>query len=48
MEVDQPKLYTELSSWWQLISSPGGYAGEAAFFAKLFRAEGARTGQRWR
>ena len=43
MSEDLPKLYTELSGWWQLISPTEDYADEAAFFAELFRAEGVRT-----
>ena len=35
---EQPKLYTELSDWWQLVSPTEDYADEAAFFASLFRA----------
>jgi SAM-dependent methyltransferase len=41
--AEQPKLYTELAGWWQLISPTGDYADEAAFLGKLFRAEDART-----
>ena len=29
-----PKLYTELASWWQLLSAPADYAEEAAFYAR--------------
>ena len=43
MDADQPKLYTELSGWWQLISPTEDYADEAAFFAELLRSEGVET-----
>jgi SAM-dependent methyltransferase len=43
MSAKQPKLYTELAGWWQLVSPTEDYADEAAFFEKLFRAENART-----
>ena len=43
MSDDQPKLYTELAGWWQLVSPTEDYADEAAFFEALFRAENART-----
>jgi SAM-dependent methyltransferase len=43
MSDDQPKLYTELAGWWQLVSPTEDYADEAAFFVALFRAENART-----
>jgi len=43
MTEDQPKLYTELAGWWQLISPTEDYADEAAFFAGLFRAGNAET-----
>jgi hypothetical protein len=29
-----PKLYTELASWWTLLSSPADYAEEAAFYER--------------
>jgi len=32
---ESPKLYGELASWWPLMSAPGGYAGEAAFFRRV-------------
>lgn len=38
MSTEQPKLYTELAGWWQLVSPTEHYADEAAFFAELFRA----------
>jgi SAM-dependent methyltransferase len=45
MEVSagQPKLYTELAGWWQLISPTEDYADEAAFFSGLLRDEDAAT-----
>jgi SAM-dependent methyltransferase len=43
MSAEQPKLYTELAGWWQLVSPTDDYADEAAFFKELFRAENART-----
>jgi len=43
MSGGQPKLYTELAGWWQLISPTENYADEAAFFAGLFRDENAAT-----
>lgn len=43
MGDEQPKLYTELANWWQLVSPTGDYADEAAFFKQLFEAEGAKT-----
>src|ERR671915_396181 len=43
MSAEQPKLYTELAGWWQLVSPTKDYADEAAFFRELFRAENART-----
>jgi SAM-dependent methyltransferase len=30
-----PKLYTELASWWPLLSPPAEYADEAAFYRKI-------------
>ncbi|MDP2919841.1 MAG: hypothetical protein Q8O43_06465 [Dehalococcoidia bacterium] len=30
-----PRLYTDLSSWWQLLSEPAHYAEEAGFYSKL-------------
>ena len=43
MSDDQPRLYTELAGWWQLVSPTEDYADEAAFFGKLFRVENAKT-----
>ena len=43
MSAEQPKLYTELAGWWQLVSPTKDYVDEAAFFRELFRAENART-----
>ena len=33
---NRPKLYSELASWWPILSAPEDYAEEAAFFHKLF------------
>jgi SAM-dependent methyltransferase len=33
-----PKLYDQLASWWPLMSAPGGYEEEAAFFASTLAA----------
>jgi SAM-dependent methyltransferase len=30
----RPRLYTDLSSWWPLLSAPEDYAEEAAFYAR--------------
>src|SRR3712207_8954757 len=43
MPAEQPKLYTELAGWWQLVSPTEDYADEAAFFGELFQAENAKT-----
>lgn len=43
MSDEQPKLYTELAGWWQLVSPTEDYADEAAFFRKLFEAEDTKT-----
>src|SRR5215208_5368341 len=43
MRAEQPKLYTELAGWWQLVSPTEDYADEAAFFEELFQAENANT-----
>lgn len=40
---EQPKLYTELAGWWQLISPTADYADEATFFGGLFREHDAET-----
>ena len=32
---DQPKLYSELASWWPLLSEPAHYAEEAAFYRRV-------------
>ena len=32
--TDQPKLYTDLASWWHLLPDPVDYADEAAFCAQ--------------
>jgi trans-aconitate methyltransferase len=31
---DDPKLYRELAEWWPLLSPPGEYADEAAFYER--------------
>ncbi len=31
------KLYRELASWWPLLSAPGDYAEEAAFYERVLR-----------
>jgi SAM-dependent methyltransferase len=41
--AEQPRLYTELAGWWQLISPTRDYADEAGFLGELFRAEDTRT-----
>ena len=33
--VAKPKLYHQLASWWPILSPPGDYAEEAAFFRKV-------------
>lgn len=43
MSAEQPRLYSELAGWWQLVSPTEDYANETAFFKVLFRAEGAKT-----
>ena len=43
MDAEQPRLYTELAGWWQLISPTEDYADEAAFFKRLFQAENEKT-----
>jgi SAM-dependent methyltransferase len=43
MPAEQPKLYTELAGWWQLVSPTEDYADEAAFFGEIFRAENSKT-----
>ncbi len=35
---DTPKLYEELASWWPLLSSPGEYEEEAAFYTNTLIA----------
>jgi len=34
---DLPRLYSDLASWWPLLSDPAGYAEEASFYAGLLR-----------
>jgi SAM-dependent methyltransferase len=43
VSAGQPKLYTELAGWWQLVSPTEDYADEAAFFGELFRAGNVKT-----
>ena len=43
MSAGQPKLYTELAGWWQLVSPTENYADEAAFFREQFLAENTGT-----
>jgi SAM-dependent methyltransferase len=35
MDQPTPKLYTELASWWPLLSAPADYAEEAAFYFQV-------------
>ena len=34
------KLYTELGTWWPLLSPPGDYLDEASFFHEVLVAAG--------
>ena len=34
-KLSSPRLYDELAEWWPLLSSPGDYAEEAAFYQRL-------------
>lgn len=34
------KMYSDLASWWPLVSQPSDYAAEAAFFIEVFRQAG--------
>ena len=43
MSAEQPRLYTELAGWWQLVSPTEDYADEATFFRELLLDEGAGT-----
>src|SRR5215212_2759847 len=43
MSDEQLKLYTELASWWQLLSQTENYSEEAVFFGRLFRANNTGT-----
>jgi SAM-dependent methyltransferase len=43
MSAGQPKLYSELAGWWQLVSPTEDYADEAAFFRRLFPGESVKT-----
>jgi trans-aconitate methyltransferase len=40
--VDTPKLYTELSAWWPLVSDPAEYEEEATFYRRLLLENCAR------
>ena len=35
------KLYSDLASWWPLLSAPEDYAEEAAFYTRMLLAAGA-------
>lgn len=39
---DAPKLYTDLASWWPLMSAPANYAEEAAFYRETLVAASRR------
>jgi predicted ester cyclase len=39
---DQPRLYTDLAGWWQLLSAPADYEEEAAFAVRTLTAACAR------
>ena len=41
-ETGAPKLYTELASWWPLLSSPAEYAEEAALYRRILVGAGER------
>jgi SAM-dependent methyltransferase len=41
-DAGAPKLYADLASWWPLMSSPGDYAEEAAFYEKALVGASAR------
>lgn len=34
-EPERPRLYDDLASWWPLLSPPGEYVEEAAFYARV-------------
>ena len=36
MSEEQPRLYTEFADWFHLLSAPGEYVEESAFFLRLF------------
>jgi len=42
----EPKLYTDLASWWPLLSAPADYAEEAAFYHRTLRDACARPPRR--
>jgi len=39
----QPKLYSELADWWPLLSAPGDYAEEAAFYRRAIDEHAERS-----
>ena len=39
-QIGTPRLYTDLASWWPLLSSPDEYAEEAATYARLLSNAG--------
>ena len=38
--TNPPRLYTDLASWWPLLSAPDEYAEEAAIYERLLRDAG--------
>lgn len=42
LQEHTPKLYTELASWWHLLSAPADYAEEAAFYHQVLTESCAR------
>jgi SAM-dependent methyltransferase len=36
-DIDNPRLYSDLASWFHLLTAPEDYAEEAAFFTRLLR-----------
>ena len=43
--VDTPRLYSDLSSWWPVLSTPEDYAEDAAFYRKTIVAARSPTPQ---
>jgi trans-aconitate methyltransferase len=41
-DVAEPKLYTDLASWWPLLSAPADYAEEAALYRQAILAASER------